>query len=284
MCTDMCIDNCQPSGCRWVFYTNSLLCASFAILWLLLTADSPRHHSGCSEEEASFIEADSGPAHGKHGLCSLPWKRIMRTPAVLVLFINHWVSGWAQSILSWTPTWLSERLHLDIKKSGFVSALPPLVGIAVAMGSGVVATHVIVTEKLAVGAVRKICQCGATIVAAVPLLLMVYTPDISAPVAVTLMIVSIGLNSLVYSGMHINHIDLTPKYAPLLYGVTNAVANTSLVIAPALDGYILGKSNADRAVASAAKWQAVFTISAAVQCFGGVLWLIGSSGNKQDWG
>ena len=38
--------------------------------------------------------------------------------------------------------------------------------------------------------------------------------------------VSHGLNSLQYSGFHVNHIDLTPKYAPLLYGVTNSVANT----------------------------------------------------------
>ena len=26
-------------------------------------------------------------SYGRHGLCSMPWARIMRTPAVLVLFV-----------------------------------------------------------------------------------------------------------------------------------------------------------------------------------------------------
>jgi len=78
---------------RWgwsgVFYCNAIVIAVFASLWLLSTADNPRKHGGCSETERLLIEADAGPPHSKHGLCSMPWRQILATPAVLVLFVNH---------------------------------------------------------------------------------------------------------------------------------------------------------------------------------------------------
>ena len=78
---------------RWgwsgVFYCNAIVIAVFASLWLLSTADNPRKHRGCSETERLLIEADAGPPHSKHGLCSMPWRQILATPAVLVLFVNH---------------------------------------------------------------------------------------------------------------------------------------------------------------------------------------------------
>jgi sterol desaturase/sphingolipid hydroxylase (fatty acid hydroxylase superfamily) len=57
-------------------------------------------------------------------------------------------------------------------------------------------------------AVRKVSQCGATLAAAVPLILMVYIPGISPAAAVSMMMVSYGLNSLQYSGFHVNHVSV----------------------------------------------------------------------------
>ena len=132
---------------------------------------------------------------------------------------------------------------------------------------------------------------------------MVYIPNISPTAAVTLMMASYGLNSLQYSGFHVNHIDLTPRFAPLLYGVTNSVANTASVISPILYGHILnaghhrsdegsgsmvggstGGAGGGSGDGSAGLWQLVFTISVVIQLIGGTLWLLGSSGEKQKWG
>jgi sugar phosphate permease len=138
-------------GWRAVFYINAAALGSFALVWAALVADSPRLHSGCSRQETAMIETDAGEPHGTVGICSMPWGQILRTPAVLVLFVNHWVMGWSSStIQSWTPTWLTEELHFDIKSSGFVSALPPLIGFGVSTLSGLLATHLITTGKASV--------------------------------------------------------------------------------------------------------------------------------------
>jgi hypothetical protein len=125
----------------------------------------------------------------------------------------------------------------------------------------------------------------------------VYIPGLSKAAAVSLMMVSVGFNSLQYTGMHVNHIDLTPRFAPLLYGVTNCVANTAGVISPALYGHILGSAahaTTDGSSSDAGEggqsshqtheWQLVFTISAVIQVVGGLLWLCFSSGERQKWG
>jgi sugar phosphate permease len=266
-------------GWPFVFYINAAALAIFAGVWALLIDDSPKRHRGCSAAERRLIEADAGPAHEATSLSAMPWREILATPAVLVLFVNHWVAGWSSStIMQWTPTWLSEELGFDIKHSGFISALPPLVGFVVATVSGMAATHLILRGRVSVGAVRKISQCGATLGAAFFLLLMVYVPNISRGMAISLMMVSYGFNSLQYTGFHVNHIDLTPRFAPLLYGVTNSVANTACVIAPSLYGHILGARH------SHGDWQVVYTISAGVQIVGGLLWLAASSGERQKWG
>ena len=68
---------------------------------------------------------------------------------------------------------MTEELDFDIKNSGFLSALPPLVGFAVATISGAVASYLIQGDQVTVSTVRKFSQFMATTGAAVPLLLMV---------------------------------------------------------------------------------------------------------------
>ena len=118
--------------------------------------------------------------------------------------------GWASStVMQWCPTWLSEELGFDIKGAGFISALPPLVGFAVATGSGLLgahepladdqpsslgcgaqtdklvstrllaaATHLIGSKRCSVSTVRKVSQFSATTLAALPLLMMAYIPGL----------------------------------------------------------------------------------------------------------
>ena len=59
--------------------------------------------------------------------------------------------------------------------------------------------------------------------------------------SVGLMITSVAFGGLTYSGHHINHIDLSPTYAPVLYGITNTFANLAAIIGPTVGGAILGE-------------------------------------------
>ena len=53
-----------------------------------------------------------------------------------------------------------------------------------------------------------------------------------------LVCIAVGLNGAVYSGFQVNHLDLSPEYAGLLFGITNTVANLAGFVAPLIAGTI----------------------------------------------
>jgi len=57
--------------------------------------------------------------------------------------------------------------------------------------------------------------------------------------AVALLTVAVGVNSAVYVGFQVNHIDLSPNYAGTMMGITNCMANIMSIIAPMLVGLIV---------------------------------------------
>ena len=77
-----------------------------------------------------------------------------------------------------------------------------------------------------------------------------------------------------------NHIDLSPTYAPILYATTNTLANLASVIGPVVNGALLGSED----IPSRAKWNSIFLLSALIQVFGGAVWLLAASGKRQPWG
>ena len=77
-----------------------------------------------------------------------------------------------------------------------------------------------------------------------------------------------------------NHIDLSPTYAPILYATTNTLANLASVIGPVVNGALLGSEDNP----SPASWNRIFLLSALIQVFGGAVWLLAASGKRQPWG
>lgn len=51
--------------------------------------------------------------------------------------------------------------------------------------------------------------------------------------------VAVGINSAVYVGFQVNHIDLAPKHAGTMMGITNAAANIFSIIGPIVGGLIV---------------------------------------------
>jgi hypothetical protein len=57
--------------------------------------------------------------------------------------------------------------------------------------------------------------------------------------AVALLTVAVGLNSAVYLGFQVNHIDLSPNYAGTMMGISNCISNITGIVTPMLVGLIV---------------------------------------------
>ena len=56
---------------------------------------------------------------------------------------------------------------------------------------------------------------------------------------IVLLCLTIGVNGLHFSGVTCNHMDIAPRFAGTLMGLTNSAANLMGVIAPRIVGHII---------------------------------------------
>ncbi|XP_018578564.1 sialin-like, partial [Anoplophora glabripennis] len=75
----------------------------------------------------------------------------------------------------------------------------------------------------------------------------------------------------------VNHLDIAPKHASVLLGLSNTFATLPGIISPILTGYIVTDEK------SADDWRIVFYISAGIYLVGAVIYGLFASGEIQPW-
>ena len=93
----------------------------------------------------------------------------------------------------------------------------------------------------------------------------------SAWAAIGVMSVGTALGALVTGGFAVNHMDLAPRHAGTLMGITNTAGTIPGIIGVYISGLILQ---------STGSWALVFQLSAAVTIFGLIFFLIFASGRR----
>lgn len=76
-------------------------------------------------------------------------------------------------------------------------------------------------------------------VPAATLIALGYVTAENPDLAVTLLTIAVGFNAATFVGFQVNHIDLAPKHAGTMMGITNCAANILSIIAPIMVGYIV---------------------------------------------
>ena len=57
--------------------------------------------------------------------------------------------------------------------------------------------------------------------------------------AIGLLVTAVGLNSAIFCGHQVNHIDIAPSHAGTLMGITNGCANIFSIVGPLLVQYVV---------------------------------------------
>uniref|UniRef100_A0AAZ3PC57 Sialin n=1 Tax=Oncorhynchus tshawytscha TaxID=74940 RepID=A0AAZ3PC57_ONCTS len=168
----------------------------------------------------------------------------------------------------------SPRYHPE-GENAFLSALPYLGGWAFSVISGVVADSLLEKELLSVTAVRKIFTITGLLLPAAFLVAVGFS-GCSGVLAVTFLTLSTTVGGTSAAGVFINQIDIAPRYAGVLLGITNTFATIPGVVAPIITGY-LTKDH------SLAGWRNVFCLSAGISAGGALVFTLFGSGKVQKW-
>lgn len=126
-------------------------------------------------------------------------------------------------------------------QNGAFSALPYLAMWLFSIFISHVADWMISSGKCSHTVTRKIVNSIGQYSPAVALIAASYTGcDPWATIAI--ITVGVGLNSAIYSGFKVNHLDISPRFAGILMSFTNCIANLAGLLAPITVGEIIDKS------------------------------------------
>lgn len=261
-----------------IFYVLGPLSMIWVILWMVLTSDSPEQHKRISTIEKQYIKRSLRNTTRQQDSKDLkvPWRSIFTSPPVFAIILSNIASDWGgYTFLTNIPSYMKEVLKLDITSNGLYSALPYIGFWFVVNVAGVFADF---TQKcLSTTMTRKMFEVSGKVLPALLLIGLGYLDCTMKGLAIALLTLGVSFSALQYSGFLINHMDIAPAYAGILFGISNSCGAISGFVSPAVVGLITEKNQ------SRSEWQKVFFTAAAIYLCCALFYLVFGRGEPQRW-
>ncbi len=177
----------------------------------------PQQHPRISPAELEYIRAHSAPA-GEPGTAP-PISTFLKHPAVWAIMVAHFCNNWSlYMLLTWLPTFVNKGLGVNFASVGVFTMFPHIAYFIFLNVAGNVADRLI-RGGMEVGRVRKLMQTIGFGGVATALLIVGHVH--SAPMAIAIMTLGNGIFAFTAGGFFVNHMDIAPRSAGTLMGITN---------------------------------------------------------------
>jgi ACS family sodium-dependent inorganic phosphate cotransporter len=240
------------------FYSFGVLGLAWAALWFASVSNDPARDPGITPSELALIEnsARETEAHD-----TLPLARLLRRPAVWAMVIGNFATTWTLYVLlSWLPSYFRDVQGLTIANSGLFSGAPWL-AMFVVTNLGATAADAMIRRGVSLSSTRKIMQCTGLVGSA---LFLLATRDVHTPAAaLALLCGAAGTLGLAWSGYAPNGLDISPRYAAQIFGLSNTIATIPGIVGVAVTGWLLDVTGT---------YSAAFVLTATVSGVGALLY------------
>uniref|UniRef100_A0AAQ4PL72 Solute carrier family 17 member 7b n=1 Tax=Gasterosteus aculeatus aculeatus TaxID=481459 RepID=A0AAQ4PL72_GASAC len=269
----------QYSGWSSVFYVYGSFGIMWYCFWFLVSYESPAAHPTITEEERTYIEESIGVtaqhAVTVHRKFNTPWRCFFTSMPVYAIIVANFCRSWTFYLLLISqPAYFEEVFGFEISKVGIVSALPHLVMTIIVPIGGQLADYLRTNQIMTTTNVRKLMNCGGFGMEATLLLVVGFSH--TKVVAITFLVLAVGFSGFAISGFNVNHLDIAPRYASILMGISNGVGTLSGMVCPLIVGAMTKHKTRQ-------EWQGVFLIASMVHYGGVIFYGLFASGEKQAW-
>ncbi|XP_004403917.1 PREDICTED: vesicular glutamate transporter 3 isoform X2 [Odobenus rosmarus divergens] len=175
---------------------------------------------------------------------------------------------------TYIETSIGEGANVVSLSVGLLSAVPHMVMTIIVPIGGQLADYLRSRKILTTTAVRKIMNCGGFGMEATLLLVVGFSH--TKGVAISFLVFAVGFSGFAISGFNVNHLDIAPRYASILMGISNGVGTLSGMVCPLIVGAMTKHKTRE-------EWQNVFLIAALVHYSGVIFYGVFASGEKQEW-
>ena len=235
------------------FYAFGVVGLAWAAVWFTKVA------SGRGIEEAA-----------SPGARAVPWGRLLRTPAVWAIIVNHFCNNWSLYVLlAWLPSYFKSTFGVTLANAGMLSAAPWLASFVMANVAGAWADRLL-RRGTSATTVRKLMQSIGLLGGAAFLLLLPMAT--SALAGVLLMCGAAGTLAFCLAGFGPNCFDIAPRYADVIWGISNTAGTIPGIVGVAVTGWLVERTGS---------YTAPFVLTAAVAVTGALVFLVFGSGERK---
>jgi ACS family sodium-dependent inorganic phosphate cotransporter-like MFS transporter 5 len=264
-------------GWPLIFYIYGGLGVLWAIVMALLGSDKPSESKVISEQERIYIESSLGHSEHKKPLPT-PWAKILTSCPVWAILVAHCGQNWGfWTLMTEIPTYMDKVMSFEIKSNSYLSALPYFVLWILSFLFSAIADFLIIKSYTSIGTTRKIFNSIGLVIPAVALVFLGFMDEEHQNLAIALLVVAVGMNSAIYSGFNVNHMDISPNHSGTLMGITNCVSNIFSLLAPLFVQVIVTDEK------DTSQWQMVFCVASVIYVVSNVVFIFCGSGEVQDW-
>ncbi|KAL3315172.1 hypothetical protein Ciccas_006203 [Cichlidogyrus casuarinus] len=266
----------QHIGWQTPFYFYGILGTIWFGIWWKTSYEKPSEHPTISTDEREFIEACIGPdVHSDHKLV-IPWKSIATSMPVYAIVVANFARSWSFYLFIVKTVDYFHDVHGEkISESGLLSSLPHLIMATLVPVAGNFADK-IRKRHLSTTVTRKLFNCGGFGMEALFLFCLANAQTLTqANIFINL---AVGFSGFAISGYNVNHLDIAPRYASVLMGLSNGFGTLSGFLCPYTAEKITA-SGGDKKHA----WKIVFIIAGLIHTVGVTFYAIFASGEVQPW-
>lgn len=242
---------------RMAFVAFGSLGAFWVFAFALWFRDNPRDKPSMNQAELDLLKDNSPPA--PHGF---PWRDLLGSKTVLLLCAQYFAISFTwYFLITWAPTFIDERFHLDVTKSMWLKVLPLFMGGVGSITCGVL-TKPLARWTGSLKTARKISACTGFAGASAFLVLatMLHDPYLVVPAIA----MSSFCNDLVMPAAWGAVMDIAGSYSGTVAGSMNMIGNLGGALYGTAAGWVLQASNRN--------WNYVLYMGAAVYLIGFVIW------------
>jgi ACS family sodium-dependent inorganic phosphate cotransporter len=247
-----------------VFYIFGGVGFVWFIFWWFIAADRPETPADAGlPEDAGPSARDDAEERG------IPWRRILRQKAVWAIIVAHFCNNWGLYVLlAWMPSYFSSQLGIDLRSVWIYISLPWVAMFLAGNLAGWLGDW-LVSYGFSVTWVRKSLQVVGSAAPALALMALAGTHD--ADTAVTLLTVALGLGAFSFAGFASNHLDVSPRHAGAIFGISNTAGTMPGIIGVALTGFLVDHTGS---------YASAFYVTAGVYIIGLAFFLLLGTGKK----
>ncbi|XP_076471836.1 sialin-like [Babylonia areolata] len=250
------------NGWGSIFYLTGGTCFLWVAAWFWLVADTPESSRRISEAERCYIVSSIGQKQETN--FKVPWRAMATSKALWVCLTAHFCTNWMHyTLLTSLPTFMKEVLHYDIKQNGLLSSIPYMAMFVISIIGGHVADF-LQARCISTRLTRRLFQAVSFLGAGACLVGVGFVDCEHRSLAVVLLTIAVGFEGLSYSGYIVNHIDFGPRFAGVLFGITNTVSTVPGVVAPEVAGLLTPNRTQE-------EWRNVFYVCGSFTLLGAIV-------------